>query len=205
MDISPDAASDLQLLQIADHCPQAVELLAQRYTQLVRCCARPFYLSGADTEDLIQEGMIGLLSAIFHYDAAREIPFSAYAARCIRSRLISAIRSSEAAKHAPLNQAVSLDDSMSLASADEPEDRLIARETLDESLRALRDRLSKLERQVLDLYLEGRSTTEIAQQLRRSEKSIGNAIQRIKQKALHNPSSAKQANPAVRIINPQCD
>lgn len=149
--------------------------------------------------------MIGLLSAIFHYDAAREIPFSAYAARCIRSRLISAIRSSEAAKHAPLNQAVSLDDSMSLASADEPEDRLIARETLDESLRALRDRLSKLERQVLDLYLEGRSTTEIAQQLRRSEKSIGNAIQRIKQKALHNPSSAKQANPAVRIINPRCD
>ena len=94
---------------------------------------------------------------------------------------------------------------MSLASADEPEDRLIARETLDESLRALRDRLSKLERQVLDLYLEGRSTTEIAQQLRRSEKSIGNAIQRIKQKALHNPSSAKQANPAVRIINPRCD
>lgn len=58
MDISPDAASDLQLLQIADHCPQAVELLAQRYTQLVRCCARPFYLSGADTEDLDRKSVV---------------------------------------------------------------------------------------------------------------------------------------------------
>ena len=205
MDISPNAPSDLQLLQIADHCPQAVELLAQRYTQLVRSCARPFYLRGADAEDLIQEGMIGLLSAIFHYDAAREIPFSTYAARCIRSRLISAIRSSEAAKHAPLNQAVSLDESMSLTSADEPEDLLIARETSDELLRTLCDRLSKLERQVLGLYLEGRSTTEIAHQLGRSEKSIGNAIQRIKHKALRPPSPAKLADTAVPIINPRCD
>jgi RNA polymerase sporulation-specific sigma factor len=205
MIVSPDDCTDLQLLERAAHSPEAVELLAQRYTQLVRSCARPYYLSGADTEDLIQEGMIGLLSAIFHFDPSREIPFPAYAARCIRSRIISAIRAGEAAKHAPLNQALCLDDAVVPVNTQEPEDLLIARETLDESLAALQQQLSTMECQVLELYLEGCSTAEIARQLERKEKSIDNAIQRIRRKALQAAAPAKSAKSAVRNINPRCD
>lgn len=173
----------------------AEECLVTRYTRLVRACARPYFLAGGDSEDLIQEGMIGLLAAIRGYDPDKEAGFRTYAEICIRNRLRSAIRSAERDKHRPLNQSLSLDDpilegnldshtySVRSDSLQAPEDLLIDREERQARIKALQDKLSCFEKTVLELYLSGLSQSEIAQQVEKPLKSVDNAVQRIRRKA----------------------
>ena len=172
---------------------QAETELVGRYGWLVRACARPLFLAGGDSEDLIQEGFLGLLTAIRSFDPARDAAFHTFAEVCIRSRLLSAVRAAQGGKHAPLNHSVSYEpplfdgpNAYLFSSAESPEDVVIGREELKERLEALKGRLSKFEAQILPPYLNGLSCGEIAQRVGRSQKSVDNAIQRIRRKtALH--------------------
>ncbi len=169
-----------------------MEELVRRHRQLVRICARPYFLAGAEADDVLQEGMLGLLHAAATYDAARSASFRTYAAVCIRSRLISAVRASWSAKHRALNDSVPLyafsldpatDEAPTHPTEKSPEELLIGREEFEEFRRRLSGALSPLEGKVLALYLEGLSYREIAQLLHRSAKAVDNAVQRIRQKA----------------------
>jgi len=174
----------------------AEEVLAERYARLVRACARPFFLNGGDSEDLIQEGMLGLLSAIREFNADKGASFKTYAEICIRNRIQSAIRSAARKKHAPLNDGVSLDDILSDESQTlgsryfqrSPEEQVLARETEKEFISVYSQRLSKLEAQVLDLYLDGLSYQEMAFALGKDTKAVDNAVQRIRKKLASLPS-----------------
>lgn len=168
---------------------QAETELVRRYGRLVRACARPLFLAGGDSEDLIQEGMLGLLTAIRSFDPGRDATFRTYAEICIRSRLLTAVRAAQGGKHAPLNHSVSYEpplfDGTSahlFSSAESPEDVVIGREELKERLNTLKGRLSELEARILSPYLSGLSCGEIARRVGLPQKSVDNAIQRIRRK-----------------------
>jgi RNA polymerase sporulation-specific sigma factor len=178
----------------------AEEELVVRYNRLVRVCARPFFLVGGDSEDLIQEGMLGLLSAIRSFQPEKSASFRTYAEICIKSRLISAVRSASSGKHSPLNSYISFEtpsfaDFSPLMAVGlpqkNPEDVLISREELQEHLDAAKDQLSGFEANVLEFYLEGLSYQEIATELNRSAKSVDNAVQRIRRKLAQHFSSGE--------------
>ncbi len=186
--------SDEQLQRLASEGDsRAEDCLAGRYSRLVRICARPFFLAGGDSEDLTQEGMLGLLSAIREYDAALHTSFKTYAEVCIRRRILSAIKSATRLKHIPLNEGVSLEDIFSeesQASAPRsaldfrraPEDQVLARESADEFFHTFSRCLSPFEQQILRLYLDGLSYHGIAEACGREEKAVDNAVQRIRRK-----------------------
>ena len=168
---------------------EAEETLVTEYARLVRACARPYFLAGGDGEDLIQEGMLGLLSAVRTFDPAKGVKFSSYAEFCVRRRIYSAIRSASGYKHTPLNSYISLEspqfDESNAQNAyylRDPEDFVIARENAVEVARLLYGALSRLESGVLELYLEGMSYQEMAVRLGKSSKSVDNAVQRIRKK-----------------------
>lgn len=164
----------------------AEEVLVMRYNRLVRICARPFFLAGGDSEDLIQEGMFGLLKAIREFDPARDVTFRTFAETCIRNRVRSAVTAASRGKHAPLNDSVSFDcaqwQERSGPAQGSPEELFIDREEQLERLDALKDQLSGFESTVLRYYLGGLSYQEIADRMRRSRKSVDNAVQRIRRK-----------------------
>lgn len=172
----------------------AEETLVLRYARLVRVCARPFFLAGGDSEDLIQEGMLGLLSAIREFRPDRGARFRTFAEVCVRRRIISVVRAAAGGKHTPLNDSVSLDPSLVLANQDftsfgtayhqqrNPEDVVIHEENLSALEEAIQKELTGLESRVLALYLNGLSYAEIAEEVRRSTKSVDNAVQRIRRK-----------------------
>ena len=181
----------------------AEETLVMRYNRLVRVCARPFFLVGGDSEDLIQEGMLGLLSAIRSFQADKTASFRTYAEVCIKSRLISAVRTASSGKHSPLNTYISFETpsfdgivdfssatAVSMPQAN-PEDMLISREELQEHLDTAKGRLSGFEAKVLSFYLDGLSYQEIAAQVKRSPKSVDNAVQRIRRKLAQQFSSGE--------------
>ena len=185
--------SDLRLQQLAASGErEAEEALAERYMQLVRACARPFFLAGGESEDLIQEGMFGLLSAIRQYDPDNGASFRTFAEHCIKKRILSAIRSASRLKHFPLNDGLSLeqlseDSSLPFAaipaySQPSPEELVLARESKEELYNAFHQPLSKMEIRVLDLYLDGLSYQDIAQRLGKDAKAVDNAVQRIRRK-----------------------
>ena len=151
-----------------------------RYNRLVRICSRPFFLTGGDSEDLIQEAMFGLLKAIREFDPARDVSFRTFAEVCIRNRIRSVVTAAARSKHSPLNNSVPMETLPGIASS--PEDSLIDREEELERLRRLQGRLSSMERETLSLYLDGLTYGEIGQQLGKSPKSVDNAIQRIRRK-----------------------
>lgn len=162
---------------------QAEEDLLLRHRQKVRLCERPLFLLGGDSEDLIQEGMLGLLRAIRGYDPERGSSFAAFAELCIRSAMLTAIRKAAAKRHSALNESLPLECLLETDDpAGDPERILLLREATRERMERLRERLSPLEAQVHSLYLEGLSCAEIAQRLGRGEKSVDNAIQRIRRK-----------------------
>ena len=173
----------------------AEESLAARYMQLVRACARPLFLAGGDSEDLSQEGMFGLLSAIREFDPSLGVSFHSFAEHCIRMRLYSAVKTASRLKHLPLNDSMPLeqlsdDPSSQLSAAPElfrrsPEDLVLARESKEELKQLFDRRLSPLEKQVLDLFLDGLSYRDIALVLKKDEKSVDNAVQRIRRKLAH--------------------
>ena len=190
--------SDSELQQLSIKGDRfAEEALADRYTRLVRACARPLFLAGGDSEDLIQEGMFGLLAAIRQYDEKAGASFRTFAEHCIRSRLLSAVKSASRLKHFPLNDGMSYeqlseDPSTQLSATPEvfrrsPEDLVLARESKEELYDVFSQCLSRLERQVLSLYLEGLSYREIASTIGKEEKAIDNAVQRIRRKLARNP------------------
>ena len=170
----------------------AEEALVTRYNRLVRTCARPFFLAGGDSEDLTQEGMVGLITAVREYDAGKEASFRTFAEICIRSRLYSVLRAAARDKQQPLNQSLSLDDSHfdsnpltsgtnSLAQRN-PEDFLIDREHTAALLSGVRKQLSEFEAKILGFYLDGLSCREIAKAVNKPPKSVDNAVQRIRRK-----------------------
>jgi RNA polymerase sporulation-specific sigma factor len=167
----------------------AEEALVSEYGKLVKACARPYFLAGGDGEDLIQEGMLGLLSAIRTFDPEKGVKFSTYAEFCVRRRIYSAIKSASGNKHTPLNSYVSLEspglDESTTPSAcflRVPEDSIIEREQVGEVERLLYGALSRFESGVLELYLEGMSYKDMAIRLGKSDKSVDNAVQRIRRK-----------------------
>ncbi len=173
----------------------AVEYLLSKYKNFVRSKARSYFLIGADHEDIVQEGMIGLFKAVRDYQPDRLSSFRAFAELCITRQIITAIKTATRQKHVPLNSYVSLNkpiydeesdrtlmDVIVEGRAQNPEELIIGREDLV-SIRDRVDRvLSGLEQDVLNAYLDGKSYQEIADKLGRHVKSIDNALQRVKRK-----------------------
>ena len=192
--ISYSKLSDNELQKMAASGDRnAEEQLAKRYSRSVRICARPFFLAGGDSEDLIQEGMFGLLSAIRQYDGRQNASFKTFAEHCIRNRILSAVRSASAPKHTPLNEGLSLDSLLSdesqiplLAYTEmfrrTPEEQVLARENTKELFSSFKECLSKYENTVLEQYLDGLSYNEIAKSTGKDTKAVDNAIQRIRRK-----------------------
>ncbi len=147
---------------------------------LIKISSR-YFIIGGDKEDLLQEARIGLMKAIKSYNPERNSDFIAYAKTCIHNHIISAINEAKAQKHAALNKSVDL-DSATLFSYDSPMDLVISRETLESVCAMAEDKLSHLEKQVLSLYLDGLSYKKIASLLHISEKSVSNALCRIRSK-----------------------
>ena len=170
---------------------QAEETLVRRHYRLVRSCARPFFLAGWDSEDLIQEGMLGLLKAIREYKPGRDASFRTFAEICVRSRLSSLLRDSVRDKRKASTQSVSLNspgfDSNSSAMfapmlQRDPEEFLIDREHTAALLSGVRKQLSEFEAVILGRYLDGLSCREIAAAVGKTPKSVDNAVQRIRRK-----------------------
>ena len=179
---------------------QAEERLVVKYMRLVSRCSRPFFLVGGAPEDLIQEGMLGLLSAIRQYDPKQNAAFKTYAELCIKNRILSAVKTDSRLKHNPLNDGVPLDSLLSeesqiplLAYTElfrrTPEEQVLARENKMELQQSFKRCLSPMERNVLRLYLDGLSYQEIAEQTGKPIKAVDNAIQRIRRKLAQNLDS----------------
>ncbi len=162
----------------------AEEVLVMRYMRLARACARPYFLAGGDSEDLLQEAMVGLLKAIREYDETRDVSFRTFAEVCVKNRIRSAVTAASRDKHAPLNHSVPMEEQPLLEKdhASDPEELFINREEEAERLEALNRKLSPLEQRILSLYLHGFSYREIGEQVGRTDKSVDNAVQRIRRK-----------------------
>ncbi len=173
----------------------ALEYLINKYKNFVKAKARSYFLIGADREDIIQEGMIGLYKAIRDFKGDKLSSFRAFAELCITRQIITAIKTATRQKHIPLNSYVSLNkpiydedsdrtllDILSGAKITDPEELMINREEYHDIEFKMGEILSDLEWKVLMLYLEGKSYQEIAVELRRHVKSIDNALQRVKRK-----------------------
>lgn len=163
----------------------AEEVLVKRYLRTVRVCARPYFLAGGDSEDLIQEATFGLLKAIREFEPGHDAKFKTFAEVCIRNRIRSAVATASRSKHAPLNDSVPFESPM-LGSGASPEELYISREEEAERLTTLTQKLSPLEREILSLFLHGLSYREISEQVGRPAKSVDNAIQRIRRKVAGN-------------------
>ena len=189
MSVFFDKSDSVLWLQASEGDTAAEEALVIRYTRLVRACARPYFLAGGDREDLIQEGMLGLLSAIRRFDPDKSVKFNTFAEYCIRRRIFDAIKASTRDKSIPLNTYVSLESprfdeiySPAASNLRDPEELIIANERAEELKSFLKDSLSSFEKTILDLYLDGMSYAEMAQHVGKTTKSIDNAVQRIKKK-----------------------
>lgn len=174
---------------------EVLDYLIQKYRNFVRAKARTYFLIGADKEDIVQEGMIGLYKAIRDFKGDKLSSFKAFAELCITRQIITAIKTATRQKHIPLNSYVSLDkpiyddesdrtlmDVISGAKVLDPEKLIINKEEFDDIEVKMADLLSDLERKVLSLYLDGQTYQEISEELNRQVKSIDNALQRVKRK-----------------------
>lgn len=160
----------------------AWEQLYTKYNPLVLAIARRFFLSGGETEDLVQEGMCGLYSAIIGFKAGGVV-FSTYAYRCIRNRIVDAVKKSNGAKHSALNNFLPIMEvGAEWVAKDNPEDEIIHREEKHEFLQKMSKVLSSLEFKAIIMYTDGMSMTEISSALGKNPKSIDNAINRAKNK-----------------------
>ncbi|MEW6624980.1 MAG: RNA polymerase sporulation sigma factor SigH [Bacillota bacterium] len=183
----------VEIAQAGDDTAQ--EFLINKYKNFVRAKARSYFLIGADREDIIQEGMIGLYKAIRDFKCDKLSSFRAFAELCITRQIITAIKTATRQKHIPLNSYVSLNkpiydedsdrtllDVISGTKVTDPEELIISQEEFGDIEEKMGEILSSLEWKVLMSYLEGKSYQEIACDLRRHVKSIDNALQRVKRK-----------------------
>ena len=173
----------------------ALEVLLNKYKNFVRSKARSYFLIGADHEDIVQEGMIGLFKAVRDFREDKLASFRAFAELCVTRQIITAIKTATRQKHIPLNSYVSLNrpiydeesdrtlmDVLSEVQMAGPEELLISQEDYSSVESRISEVLSDLEMEVLNSYLEGKSYQEIAEDLGRHVKSIDNALQRVKRK-----------------------
>lgn len=191
-----DQMEDEEIVDIARAgSTDAQEYLIQKYKSFVRAKARAYFLVGADHEDIIQEGMIGLYKAIRDFRADRLASFKAFAELCITRQIITAIKTATRQKHIPLNSYVSLNRPIYDEDSDrtlldimpgnhvlDPEEVVISSEEMGNMEEKITEILSDLEWQVLNSYLDGKSYLEIAHELQRHVKSVDNALQRVKRK-----------------------
>ena len=191
-----EALSDEDLLSLhRAGDARAEEALYARYKQIVRSKARTYFLIGADREDIIQEGMIGLYKAVVDYQFDKNASFRSFAELCITRQIISAIKAATRKKHVPLNTYISFNrpayesenerpliDVLTSTRISDPEEVLIGRENYAAVADSIEHSLSRLERDTLGLYLYGYSYQQIADHLQITTKSVDNAIQRVKKK-----------------------
>ena len=194
--INYESLSDEELLSMhRAGDKRAEDTLYARYKQIVRSKARTYFLIGADREDIIQEGMIGLYKAVLDYQTDRQASFRSFAELCITRQIISAIKSATRKKHMPLNTYISFNrsvfdgdnerpliDVLTSTRMTDPEEVLIGRENYAAVADSIEHSLSKLEHNALGLYLYGYSYQQIADALQVTTKSVDNAIQRVKKK-----------------------
>ncbi len=193
-EIYSELSDEELIVRYIDGDDKVVDYLMDKYKYLVRGQAKNMFLLGADHEDLLQEGMIGLFKAIRDYDPGRDASFQTFAKLCISRQIFTAIEASNRNKHAPLNYYTSLSAAdheqykeakerlIKMTAIESPEAMLIDKENMAQLEERLREELSSLEKQVLDLYFIGMSTREIAAILGRTEKATDNALQRLKGK-----------------------
>ena len=185
------------LIRFRDGEAAIIEYIMNKYKNLVRSKAKSMYILGADSDDLIQEGMIGLFKAVRDYDIGRDASFSTFADLCVSRQMYTAVQASRRQKHIPLNTYISLDNSagtnregeeeklvnvLAARSGQSPEEMVIDRENVTQLERTIEKELSSFEKQVLDLYLTGMGYQQIARVLGKDDKSTDNALQRIKTK-----------------------
>lgn len=173
----------------------ALEYIIKKYKNFVKAKAKSYFLIGADKEDIIQEGMIGLYKAVRDFDGNKTNSFKCFAEICITRQIITAIKTATRQKHIPLNSYVSLNkpiydeesertllDIIATSMITDPEELIISKEELKRIESKINELLSELEQEVLELYLNGKSYQYIADRLERDVKSIDNALQRVKRK-----------------------
>jgi len=196
---------DLQLvIRARNGDTKAMDTLIRRYTGFVRLKSSSYFLAGGDSEDLIQEGLIGLYKAVRDFRSDKETSFRSFAELCITRQIITAIKTATRFKHSPLNTYVSfsqtpagqesegdctLGDALPGPSVDEPSIMVISTEELQSLVFCLGTGLSQLESDALRLYLEGSSYEEMAERLSVDTKTIDNALQRVKRKILQHQES----------------
>ena len=193
-----EGLSDVELIMRSrDGHSDVTDYLMEKYKDLVRSKARSMFILGADNDDLIQEGMIGLFKAVRDYDSGRDASFYTFAELCISRQIYTAVQASRRKKHIPLNNYISLYGNVSDDPADadkylidalqpdgdlSPEELVIDRENVHSLEQRIEESLSPFEKQVLDLYMTGMSYVKIAAVLGKDEKSTDNALQRLKSK-----------------------
>lgn len=186
------------IMSLRDGETEIMDYICDKYKNLVRSKAKSMFILGADNDDLIQEGMLGLFKAVRDYDFGRDASFFTFADLCISRQMYTAVQASGRKKHAPLNSYISIyatgtnqengEDVLALAdliSTDDafnPEQQMIDRENLAHLEETIDKELSSFEKQVLDLYLTGMHYQQIAKVLSKDAKSTDNALQRIKNK-----------------------
>jgi len=196
-----ETMSDEELIKLYHNSSkESIEVLVKRYKKFVRHKIKANYFIGADKEDLIQEGMIGLFKAICDYNPNKETSFRSFAAICITRQISTAFKTVSRQKHIPLNTSISLNIPIHNKNGDEdeenmtlmdtiknstsltPEDEIINQENLEGLKGYIKKELSELEWQILNLYIQGKDYHEIAQELNKPIKSIDNGLQRVKKK-----------------------
>jgi RNA polymerase sporulation-specific sigma factor len=191
-----DNLSDEELVSLSSSKDElATECLLSRYKNLVRSRARMYFLAGADKEDIIQEGMIGLFKAIRDYNQEKPASFHGFAELCVKRQIITAVKTSTRQKHIPLNSYVSINHPLYEADSEssleevllgsnetDPEHLFISKENTSLINERMNEVLSDLEKVVLSFYLEGKSYQETANALGKPVKAIDNALQRVKKK-----------------------
>ncbi|MDQ3991237.1 MAG: RNA polymerase sporulation sigma factor SigH [Actinomycetota bacterium] len=194
--IGSDANDEALVDRYREGDAQAMEVLLARYRSFARAKVKTYFMRGADKDDIVQEGMIGLYKAIRDFSADKESSFRAFAELCITRQIITAVKSATRHKHTPLNSYVSLTKPIGTADdpermlmdvirapeIDDPAERLVSDERMAGLRLAFAEVLSDFEAEVLHLYVEGKSYQEIGKYLGRTTKAIDNALQRIKRK-----------------------
>ena len=186
------SSSDEELIRRLRNGDSGVwDYLLEKYKDMVRRRSRAMFLTGGDTDDLIQEGMIGLFKAIRDFREDRDASFRTFANVCVDRQLKTAVKNSQRKKHMPLNSYISLDDENEeepspVVQSVSPEDMLIEREQQENLMRTIQESLSKLENKVLSLYLSGDSYQEIADKIGKPLKSVDNTMSRLRRKIREN-------------------
>ena len=192
-----EGLTDEELIALfRDGDQEAMEKLLNKYKEMVLRKAKSMYILGGDSDDLIQEGMLGLFKAVRDYDCGRDASFRTFAQLCVTRQLYTAVKASSRKKHLPLNTAISLSrpmredgeedeeflDCLEADASSNPEVYLIGQEEMERLEEKIEKELSPFEKQVLELHLTGMGYVEIAHVLNRDEKSTDNALQRIRTK-----------------------